>query len=239
MEKYEYFNIPQSCEVKNTVFKKLFYENVDLTSADKDAFTDTINKITWLYCLKPETINIQTYKDDIREYIEIEFIEVELKEEKKINRIAEIIMRTIPYPMVLIFQLDDKLKLYVAHQRVNLSDSSKNTIEELVSTEWLDNNSQLFDKLDIQKMRFSNFYALYSDIVDAISVYNVARFVPNDVEISGEEARKLTLEIQGLEKEIACLESKLNKETQFNKKMEFNIQINKLNKRKLQLMGGK
>lgn len=238
MVKYRHFNVPQSCEVESTIFKKLFYENANLTPADKDIFTDTINKITWLYCLKPETINIQPYKDDIREYIEIEFIEVELKEEKKVNRIAEIIMRTIPYPMVLIFELNNKLKLYAAHQRANLSDSNKNTIEEFVSTEWLDDNSQLFDKLDIQKMRFTNFYALYSDIVDAISLYNAATIIPTDVEMSGEEARKLTLEIQGLEKEIASLKSKLNNETQFNKKMELNIEINKLNKRKVQLLGG-
>ncbi len=238
MSIYESFNIPQSCEVKNTIFKKLFYENSDLTPADKDTFTDTINKITWLYCLKPETINIQPYKDEIREYVEIEFLEVELKEEKKITRIAEIIMRTIPYPMVLIFRLNNKVKLYVAHQRVNLNDSSKNTIEEFISTEWVDNDSPLFEKLNIQAMRFSNFYALYSDIVDVISIYNATALVSNDVEISGEEARKLTLEIQGLEKEIVSLKAKLKKETQFNKKMELNIQINKLNKRKMQLLGG-
>lgn len=238
VENYNSFNIPQSCTVKNTIFKKLFYENSDLSTADKSLFTDVINKITWLYCLKPETINIEPYKDDIREYGEIEFIEVELGEEKRTNRIAEIIMRTIPYPMVLIFRLNDKTKLYVAHQRNSLNDSSKNTIEELISTAWFDSDSKLFEKLDIQKMRFSNFFALYSDIVDAISIYNASNLITADFDLSGQEARKLTSEIEGLEKQIALLKSKLKSETQFNKKMELNIEIRKLSKRKSEITGG-
>jgi hypothetical protein len=58
MTSNEYLNIPSTCVVGNTIFKKLFYENADLSTSDKDLFVDSINKITWLYCLKPETINI-------------------------------------------------------------------------------------------------------------------------------------------------------------------------------------
>src|SRR5665647_2687680 len=138
-----FFNIPRSCEVGNTIFKKLFYENTDLPPAEKSLFTDTINKITWLYCLKPETINVQPYKDDIRDYPEIEVIEVEISNDFKLRRITEIIMRTIPYPMLLIFKLVDKTQLYVAHQRTNQNDSSKNTIEEFIATDWLNGDSCL------------------------------------------------------------------------------------------------
>lgn len=239
VDNYDYFNIPKSCEVKNTIFKKLFYENADLSNTDKKLFTDVISKITWLYCLKPETTNIKPYKDSIREYNEIEFIEVELIEEKSVNRIAEIIMRIIPYPMLLIFCLNNKVKLYVAHQRNNLNDSSKNTIDEYISTEWLDNKeTSLFNKLDILKFRFTNFYDLYCDIVDAISIYNASEILSGFSEMSGEEARKLTVEIKSIEEEIAMLKSKINRETQFNKKIELNIEIKKLEKRKTQLIGG-
>lgn len=238
MENYEFFNIPRSCEVKSTIFKKLFYENSDLSAADRTLFTYAINKITWLYCLKPETINIQPYKDGKREYDEVEFIEVVLAEEKRTNRMAEIIMRAIPYPMVLIFRLNNKWKLCVAHQRNSLNDNSKNTLEELISTEWVYNDSLLFEQLDIQKMRFSNFYALYSDIVDAVSIYKASALISAASDLSGQEARQLTAEIEGLEKQIALLKSKLKNETQFNKKMELNIEIRNLSKKKSQLTGG-
>ena len=208
------------------------------SSSDKSLFTDTINKVVWLYCLKPETINIPAYKDEIREYPEIEVIEVTVNKDYKLNRIAEIMMRTIPYPMLLIFKLEDKRQFYVAHQRTSQSDSSKNTIEEFISTDWLSNDSALFAKLDIKQMRFTNFYTLYSDIVDAISIYNLSAIMPTDDTITGDKARELSAKIEDIEQRIANLRSKLKKETQFNRKMELNIEIKRLEQNKNKLLGG-
>lgn len=238
MDMYKCLNIPDSCFIGNTIYKKLFYENADLSTNDKSLFTDTINKVTWLYCLKPETINISAYKDEVREYPEVEVIEVLLHKDYKLKRIAEIIMRTIPYPMVLIFRLEGKVKFYVAHQRTNQSDSSKNTIEEFISTDWLESDSALFDKLDIKQMRFTNFYALYSDIVDTISIYNLSTIIPTDDNITGAEARELSAQIEDIEQEITSLRAKLKKETQFNRKMELNIEIKRLEQNKNKLLGG-
>lgn len=238
MDMYKCLNIPDSCFIGNTIYKKLFYENADLSTNDKSLFTDTINKVTWLYCLKPETINISAYKDEVREYPEVEVIEVLLHKDYKLKRIAEIIMRTIPYHMVLIFRLEGKVKFYVAHQRINQSDSSKNTIEEFISTDWLESDSALFDKLDIKQMRFTNFYALYSDIVDTISIYNLSTIIPTDDKITGAEARELSAQIEDIEKEITSLRAKLKKETQFNRKMELNIEIKRLEQNKNKLLGG-
>lgn len=237
MDMYKCLNIPDNCFIGNTIYKKLFYENADLSTNDKSLFTDTINKVTWLYCLKPETINISAYKDEVREYPEVEVIEVLLHKDYKLKRIAEIIMRSIPYPMVLIFRLEGKVKFYVAHQRTNQSDSSKNTIEEFISTDWLESDGTLFDKLDIKQMRFANFYALYSDIVDTISIYNLSTFIPTDDNITGAEARELLTKIEDIEQEITSLRAKLKKESQFNRKMELNIEIKRLEQNKNKLLG--
>ena len=238
MDIYEFLNIPDSCFIGNTIYKKLFYENADLSASDKSLFTDTINKVTWLYCLKPETINIPAYKDEVRDYPEIEVIEVLVHKDYKLKRIAEIIMRTIPYPMLLIFKLEDKRQFYVAHQRTNQNDSSKNTIEEFIATDWLDSDSPLFVKLDIKQMRFANFYALYSDIVDTISIYNLSAIMPTDEKITGAEARELSAQIENIEQEITSLRARLKKESQFNRKMELNIEIKRLEQNKNKLLGG-
>lgn len=238
MDAYEFLNIPDSCFIGNTIYKKMFYEIADLSGSDKSLFTDTINKVIWLYCLKPETINIPSYKDEVRDYPEIEVIEVLVHKDYKLKRIAEIIMRTIPYPMLLIFKLEGKRKFYVAHQRSSQSDSSKNTIEEFIATDWLNSDSALFAKLDIKQMRFTNFYALYSDIVDAISIYNLSAIMPMEENITGAEARQLSAKIEDIEQEIVSLRSKLKKESQFNRKMELNIEIKRLERSKNKLLGG-
>lgn len=238
MDTYDFLKIPDSCFIDNTIYKKLFYENADLSTSDKSLFTDTINKVTWLYCLKPETINIPAYKDELRDYPEIEVIEVLVHKDYKLKRVAEIVMRTIPYPMLLIFMLEDKRQLYVAHQRINQNDSSKNTIEEFIATEWLESDSALYAKLDIKQMRFTNFYALYSDIVDAISIYNLSTVMTADDNITGIEARELSAQIEDIEQEITSLRAKLKKESQFNRKMELNIEIKRLEQNKNKLLGG-
>ncbi len=238
MDTYDFLNMPDICFIGNTIYKKLFYENADLSTSDKSLFTDTINKVTWLYCLKPETINIPAYKDEMRDYPEIEVIEVLVHKDYKLKRIAEIIMRTIPYPMLLVFKWEDEKQLYVAHQRVSQSDSSRNTIEEFISTDWLESDSALFAKLDIKQMRFTNFYALYSDIVDTISIYNLSTIIPTDDNITGAEARELSAQIEDIEQEITSLRARLKKESQFNRKMELNIEIKRLEQNKNKLLGG-
>ena len=238
MDDYRFLNVPDSCFIGNTIYKKLFHENADLSGGDKSLFTGVINKITWIYCLKPETINIASYKDQIRNYPEIEVIEIDVNKDYKLKRIAEIIMRTIPYPMLLIFKWEDKKQLYVAHQRVSQSDSSKNTIEEFISTDWLDSNSDLFAKLDIKQMRFTNFFVLYSDIVDVISIYKVSDIITDNISITGAEARLLSAQIEEIEGQITSLRAKLKKESQFNRKMELNIEIKRLEQDKNKLLGG-
>lgn len=239
MEDYRFLNIPDTCFIGNVLYKKLFYENAKLGARDKRIFTDTIEKIRWVYCLKPETINIPAYKDQERDYPEIEIIEVRLREDKNLKRIAEIIMRTIPYPMILVFILKDKKKFYLAHQRINQADSSKNTVEEFIVSGWLDRDSVLLDQLDIRKMRFTNYYVLYSDLVDQVSIDKVSDIVKDKKVITGVKARELIRQIEIIDEEITSLRARLKKEDQFNRKMEFNIRIKKLEQEKEKLIGGK
>ena len=52
----KHFEIPEKCFLNKTLFKKLFQENADLDITDKKALKDDIEKIRWLYTLKPSTI---------------------------------------------------------------------------------------------------------------------------------------------------------------------------------------
>ena len=155
---YEKLNVPKNCIVDNTVFKKAFLENADLLAFDKKIINEHIKKVTWKYCLKPDTINIQPYKSDERDYLEIEIMEVQLNEDSKVKRIAEIIMRAIPYPILLVLVKDNQIQLVTGDMRKNLSDSSKVTVEDFSFTGWIDLNSEdifrdnLFAELNISKL---------------------------------------------------------------------------------------
>jgi hypothetical protein len=67
----EKLNIPDACFLDKPVFKKMFQDHVDLDAIDKKALSEDIDKIRWLYTLKPDTINIAPFQDDEREYLEV------------------------------------------------------------------------------------------------------------------------------------------------------------------------
>jgi len=151
---------------------------------------------------------------------------------KEGGRIAEIVMRAIPYPMLLVFVLGDRMQVWAAHQKISQSDSSKNTLEEFIISEWVTAESQLFAALNIKVMRFNNYFALYTDIVDAISIFNAKQRTGNDAELTGETARQLVTELDALDLQIVNLRSELKKETQFNRKVEMNIIIKRIESEK-------
>ncbi len=232
---YDKLNIPQSCKVGNTIFKKQFYDNADLSKADKDLFTDAVGKVTWQYCLKPETINIQSYKDEERDYPEIEVLEVTLSADTKIKRIAEIVMRAIPYPMILIFSSDDKFQLWAAQQRINQADSTKNTIDEFINTEWIDMeylsawDENFLNDIGIQNFSHANFYRLYLDFTDEIHLYNLqCRMKSVNLEMTAQQAKEQLNKLDRIDAQIADLRAQMKKETQFNRRVEINMEIKKL-----------
>lgn len=236
MAGYEFFNVPETCCVGSTIFKNLFYKNGNLSAQDKKVFTDVVDKVTWLYCLKPDTINIKPYKDETRDYSEIEFLKVKILEDRKVRRIAEIIMRAIPYPMILVFRLNDSIKIVTAHESINQNDPDANTIEEFAYTGWLGQDDAFLNKLDIRKMRFTNYYALYSDIMDAICIYNAECMLCKSTNLSADKAREFLKKMNYIETQIDTLRASIKKEDQFNHKMELNIKIKRLEEAKNRLI---
>ena len=236
---YEKLNIPKNCIVDNTVFKKAFLENADLLAFDKKIINEHIKKVTWKYCLKPDTINIQPYKSDERDYLEIEIMEVQLNDASKIKRIAEIIMRAIPYPILLVLVKESQIQLVTGDMRKNLSDSSKVTVEDFSFTGWIDLSVEdnfrdnLFTELNISKLSYINFYGMYKDITAKVNLYNVSKIkgeVVNSETVSDSDVKACYDKIKSIEVEISALKSKVKKAGSIKEKVELNIQVDNLKK---------
>lgn len=176
---YEKLKIPESCYLGRKVFKKHFYE-LDLNTTDQKAFSQDIEKITWAYTLKPETINIAQYTDEEREYLEIAVIEVTLHSPKRQKRIGEIIQRAIPYPVLLIFVHGEEIALNVADKRINRSDSSRIMAEVFHDTPWLSPvhadgwQKEFLHDFCVNNFSYHNFYDFYQDMVQRIIALNCA-----------------------------------------------------------------
>lgn len=159
----EDLNVPDSCVLNKPLFKKMFQEHADLDAKDKKALKDDVDKIRWLYTLKPSTINIAPFSDDLRDYGELAFLYVELNNTKSADRIGHLINRAIPYPLVIFFvhseskTIEDGIKatgepdsnlrekqhakellaICLADKRINKADQTKWVIEALQLSPWL------------------------------------------------------------------------------------------------------
>ena len=183
---YQQLAIPDSCLLKQRIYKKQFYNNTPLNKADQQRFSELVDTVEWRYTLKPGTINIPKYVDQHREYLEIALLQVNLKKQpataSQQGKLAEMIQRAIPYPLILVFVWQEHIAIQLAHKRINLADSSKLTLERLFDTGWL-NLSQLspcqhafLDDFVLLRCSYLDLYHCYQDLVRRVVALNCADF---------------------------------------------------------------
>jgi hypothetical protein len=234
---YEKMTLPDSCLLGKRVFKKLFQENAKLGATDKKAFREDIDTIVWQYTLKPGTIPIQAYEDENREYLEVAILQVNLKTQKRTNRIAEIIHRAIPYPLLLVFVFESSCALSMAHKRFSQAEKGAIVAEEFRTTDWIDLTGPtpaqhaFLESLAVSGLPHTHFYAFYSALLERLIALDCARLngkyrLENKV---GHAARRERLAAcRELELKIADLRVAIRNETQFNRQVELNTKIKSL-----------
>jgi hypothetical protein len=235
---YNQLQIPDKCLIEKRVFKKLFYENAKLTVTDKKWFTKDIDTITWKYSLKPAQTLIHAIKEEEYSYDELAVIEVDLKKGNHLNRLADIIHRAIPYPLLIVFKKDKNVSLSIADKRFNQADDQAATIKELWVTDWLDQDSDIDNKFteqlnyeDQPRLHLKMFYYSW---IDCFNAYKVAQIsgnfkVPSKQEDKEQRIRYLN-EFRSLEYQIEQRRSELKKQDGFNDKVQLNVEIKELEK---------
>ncbi len=262
---YEYLDLPEKSFLGSRVAKKQLIENSKLSTADKKAVQEDIESIVWRNTLKNSTVNISPYFSEINsqetsseiesfvlEYSEIAIIEVTIRSEKRVKKIAELIQRAIPYPLMLVFHLKhvtegsstSSLHLNLATKRLSKADHSKLKVERFYHSqkfaeEQITENSieeQFFKSLSVNNQSFINFYEFYMGWVKQFISLEKSKltnaFEPNasqsvDIAQAKEQANVLD-SIASLEAKLSGIRQKIKQEDQINRKVELNIQAQKI-----------
>ncbi len=230
--------LPPEARVNARVPKKLLVEQGAPTSADKRAIQDGIDDLQWLAACKPATIGVQTYSDDIREYLEIALITCVFRPGAKVGRLITLIHRAIPYPIVLITSDSDGIALSVAHKRHAQNEAGKVVIERIVSVGglragWPSDQEQAFmDSLSLARQPRRSLFTLYEGWLARIEALNAARlagsFTVTD-DMASIERRRDALEAHSrLTREIIGLRARANREKQLNRRVDLNLEIQRL-----------
>lgn len=226
-----YLNIPKECRVNNVIAKESF---PNLKNNDKKILTNNVKQIRWVYAIKQDNTAIKPSKN----YCEVEVINVKLKQDKKIEKIAEIILKSIPYPTLLVYEHEEKIKLAASH----ISEYNERILlDDLRFTNWINLEKQnkftkeLFENLKIENLNSSNFEKFYQDIINTIIRYNASLTAEKSLNRDINEIKLINDEIQELDKEIEIERRKINKENQLNRKIEIINQLEELKTKRKEL----
>ncbi|EOV0917371.1 DUF4391 domain-containing protein [Vibrio parahaemolyticus] len=175
---YEHLALPDSTYLGTRITKKMILENNDLSSSDKKLVNEVVQSVEWVNTLKRETLNIPTYVTEMVEYTEVAVLKVTLKADDsnlgKLKNTAKLFHTLIPYPVILMIELDGQLAISLADKRINQSDSSKLVIEHYYNSQWFSvvglkrNVKEFLNDFTLKNVSSVNYYELYQDFISML-----------------------------------------------------------------------
>lgn len=241
--------LPDSALVNQRVPKKMLVENGAPTAADKRRINDGIEEIQWLAALKPNTIGVPEYSDDVREYLEIALLAVTLRSEAKAGRLAELIHRAIPYPLFLILVQGDQTIITLTHKRRAQNEADKfvldgDSVEVTVSGDAslpAGVSRQFLDALALSNQPKASLLQLYQGWIDTVVAFQASQIsgtfsqaITKEAAIARREAVQMCLD---LEARIASLRNVAAKEKQMGRRVELNLEIKGLEAKLVETKG--
>ncbi|MCY1165205.1 hypothetical protein D9M73_51060 [compost metagenome] len=227
--------LPASCRVDQRVPKKMLAENAAATAADKRNILDGIEEIQWIAALKPDNIGVAEFRDETRTYLELAVLSLVLRTGTRTARIAELVHRAIPYPVLLLISGDDGQVLSMAHIRQAQNEASNTVLDGqiVLATIPADHIGHSFlQAMALPRQPRDDLFALYQGWIDKILALEAAQLTGNFTPSAGREqatARHLALQqCRELDARIASLRSTASKEKQLARQVAINLEIKEL-----------
>ena len=206
--------LPKSTEFNKRIPKQKFYENLDISPALKRVFVEQIKLIYWRNKLAVSTLNIAAGET----VTEIEVFEVRLNEPLFDEAVLKQIDKEIPYHILFILTCDGKAQAWIGYKEASASGKAAFKVNKYYHTDWMAEDEL---KLRIDGL---NMDAVYESLVRQIAGDKLQTDSGESLKESVERDEKK----KQLEKQIAVLENKMNKEKQLNRRMEMNAELKKM-----------
>ena len=232
-------DLPASARVDQRVPKKLLVENGAPTASDKRQINDSIEEIQWLAALKPNTIGVPEYRDDVREYLEIAVLSVTLRGDAKAERLAELVHRAVPYPMVLLLITEPSLMISLVHKRWAQNEAGKVVLDGSMVSVTLTSGTPaptvemaFMQALALGRQPQATLYALYQGWMDSVQALLAARltgmFKSADSPEQATARRQAMQDCQRLALDAASLRASASKEKQLARQVELNLALQRV-----------
>ncbi|WP_047218799.1 DUF4391 domain-containing protein [Delftia lacustris] len=230
--------LPLSCRVDQRVPKKMLAEHAGATAADRRLLTDGIEEAHWLAAIKPATTAIPTWRDEMREYLELAVLSMAVRfthaKPAQLQRLAELVHRAVPYPVLLIVSTQDNVAMSLWHKRTAQNEAARVVLDgDVVSFQFGDEVPDgLLDALALGLQPQHDLKMLYQGWMDTLLAAQVAqvtgRFSTDPTPDQAAMRRMALIEYQRLKAEATRLRALAGKENQIAKRVEQNLALKRL-----------
>jgi hypothetical protein len=230
--------LPIQAAVNQRVPKKLLAESGAPTPGDRRLVENGVEELEWLAALKPTTIGVSSYRDAMREYLEIAVLSLKLRPKTKVDRVEELVHRAVPYPVVLITEQPPLLSMSLAHKRWSQSETGATVLDGDIVRVRLDDvidqdlASMFMRGLLLAGQPQSTLYALYQGWMDAILALEAAQVTGRYVILTSPERvvrrREALQTCIRLQDRMTKLRSAARKEKQLPRLAALNIELKRL-----------
>jgi len=203
------FDLPKSTTFGRVVPKNAFDEYTN--TKQKKIITDAVQRITWTNKLSKETTNLKP--DSVTE---IQVFQIELKEKNDLKKILDIFDKSIPYHIVFILIYEKEILLTTSAKHNHITKANESVLDCTFKTKWI-NIDEFYHKFDLKESLDQVYISFCNQITNRTKEYSsYSKFIESEVRI------------KEIENRIAKIESKIKREKQFNKKVNLNMELDKL-----------
>ncbi len=172
--------LPISAREQQRVAKAKLVEYGNVTGADRKAVDAGIDRIDWVATLKPGTIGVAAFSDDVREASGIAVLTVQLRAGANAARLTTLIHRAIPFPVLLVSGEGDVATLSLAPKRRSLGKGVGVIAEAIVTAppvllEGDDVQAAFLASLAVASLPSASLWSLYTGLIERVEAFAAAR----------------------------------------------------------------
>lgn len=195
--------------------KSKVYEHSGANTRLKDLFVRQVEQIVWASKLAPETIRLPARPG----VPEIQVFSLQLKTPELHRDVLRCIDGAIPFPILFELVFEGRTQVVAAYKRPNESDASRWVLSDYFSTDWLPVGSE----------RTAMPVALHLGGLYEQLLHRLISLPPRPRETLAELVARVE-QVQAKQRELDKTTARLEKEKQFNRKVEINAQLRELKK---------
>lgn len=207
------FAYPKQAAFGKVLPKSKIYQYARPTKRVQQLFVDQVSRIIWQYKLSPETVNLPSRPG----VPEIHIFTVELKTRDLDEGVLRCIDKAISFPIFYELVFEGRVKEIAAYKRPSETDSYKLVVGDYYNSEWQPAGAER-DPLQVSL----DLARLYEQMLRRLMP-----FPPRDGESLKAHAERVAA-ARSKEHQCQKLEARLEREKQFNRKVELNSELRKL-----------